>query len=154
MKAQAPDRYWDSESGRWVWPDDPEWRPCPQVSREVPPMSDYTPRLAAPVRPYPPDAPLVAVHEAAWEEAQEAEARVLELQDALANANAYAERLPERIADYLLSYSGGGSTSDPEGWQAGHNYAMREAARMVREHWFELGAPSLTLPPSGGVGES
>lgn len=42
----------------------------------------------------------------------------------------------ERMANYLLTYSGSGDTSDP--WQAGHNYAMREAARMVREGWTEL----------------
>jgi hypothetical protein len=44
----------------------------------------------------------------------------------------------DRIADFLLSYSADGDRGDP--WQDGHNYAMREAARMVRERWFEMGA--------------
>lgn len=87
-------------------------------------------------RPHPEDAPLVAVHEAAWEDAQEAECKIPELEDALANSNAYAQRLPDRIADFLLTYSAGGDPLDP--WQVGHNYAMREAARMVREKWFDL----------------
>lgn len=51
-----------------------------------------------------------------------------------------AER--ERIADFLLTYSADGEPSD---WQAGHNYAMREASRMVREGWTDLGS-ALTEP--------
>lgn len=35
-----------------------------------------------------------------------------------------------RIADYLFTHVGG---DEAEPWQAGHNYAMREAARLVRE---------------------
>lgn len=93
---------------------------------------------AQPARPYREGTPLVAVSESEWDEAQEAFSQVIELQDALANANAYVERLPDKVADFLLSYSGDGDTSDPQGWQAGHNYAMREAARMVRETWYAL----------------
>lgn len=115
--------------------------------------NDYTPRLATPIRPYPPDAPLVAVHEVAWEEAEDAISQVPELQDALANCDAYAQRMPDRIADFLLTYSADGNPTDP--WQVGHNHAMREAARMVREKWFDLdgavpSAPDDTAGIEGG----
>jgi hypothetical protein len=39
----------------------------------------------------------------------------------------------DRIGMYLMGYATGGDESDP--WQAGHNYAMGEAARMVLECW-------------------
>ncbi|MCW2601844.1 MAG: hypothetical protein JWM02_3673 [Frankiales bacterium] len=89
------------------------------------------------LRPYPEGTPLIAVSEAAWEEARTAECEVPELQDALANANAYAERLPGLIAAYLLTHVSGNGGS---GWQEGHDYAMTEAARLVRERWFDLPA--------------
>lgn len=44
-----------------------------------------------------------------------------------------------RTADYLLTHVGGDESSE---WQAGHNYAMREAARLVREGWDALAAPT------------
>lgn len=99
---------------------------------------------AVPVRPYAPGTPLVAVSEAAWEDAQTAETQVPELQDALANANAYAARMPEKIADHLLTHVGG---DESDQWQAGHNYAIREAARLVRERYFALdeGEPAAAL---------
>lgn len=90
-----------------------------------------------PIREYAPGTPLVIVSASAWEDAQQAECAVPELEDALANCNAYAVKVWDLIADFLLSYSGDGDTSDPQSWQAGHNYAMREAARMVRERWPE-----------------
>lgn len=99
-------------------------------------MSEQQKVLATPNRPYREGTELVAVSEDEWDEAHNAFAEVTELQDALANCNGYAERLPDRVADFLLSYSGDGDTSDP--WQDGHNYAMREAARMVREKWYDL----------------
>lgn len=86
------------------------------------------------VRPYPEGTPLVIVSESDWNEARDAECSVPELQDALADALAEVKRLPERIADYLLTHTGG---DESEPWQDGHNYAMREAARMVRERWHE-----------------
>jgi hypothetical protein len=41
----------------------------------------------------------------------------------------------DQAADYLLTHVGGDESSE---WQAGHNYAMREAARMIREGWDTL----------------
>lgn len=104
------------------------------------------PVLATPIRPYAPGTPLVAVSEPAWEEARQAECTVPELQDALANCNAYADRVWDLIADFLLSYSADGDMSDPQSWQSGHNYAMREAARMVRECWPETVGNPFTSP--------
>ena len=43
--------------------------------------------------------------------------------------------LRQKVSDYLLTHIGGDET---ESWQAGHNYAMREAARLVREEWDAL----------------
>lgn len=40
-----------------------------------------------------------------------------------------------RVADYLLTHVGGDESNQ---WQAGHNYAMREAARLVREQYHLL----------------
>jgi hypothetical protein len=66
------------------------------------------------------------------------------LQDALADTRRLVEEwLPARIADYLLGHTGG-DESDP--WQAGHNYAMREAARLVREKWYALPAAQEDQP--------
>jgi len=45
----------------------------------------------------------------------------------------------ESLASYLLTHVGGDS-SQP--WQAGHNYAMTEAARLVRESWDTIAAPT------------
>ncbi|WP_418060788.1 hypothetical protein [Pimelobacter simplex] len=36
------------------------------------------------------------------------------------------------LADYLLTHVAG---DESQPWQAGHNYAMREAARLVRDGW-------------------
>lgn len=41
----------------------------------------------------------------------------------------------EKIAAYLMSHIGG---DESQPWQAGHNYAMTEAARLVRERWDEV----------------
>lgn len=89
---------------------------------------------AEPLRPYPPGTPLVAVHEATWQEAEEAMAGLPGLEDSLANAKTYIEWMPGRIAEYLESHTGG-DEADP--WQAGHNFAMLEAARLVREKWWD-----------------
>ena len=43
--------------------------------------------------------------------------------------------LREQSADRLLTHVGG---DEAEPWQAGHNYAMREAARLIREGAAEL----------------
>lgn len=40
------------------------------------------------------------------------------------------------IADFLLTHIGG---DEGDQWQAGHNYAMREAARLIREQQHLLG---------------
>lgn len=101
--------------------------------------SGLTPVMARPMRPYRPDTPLVAVSETYVEDAEQAMSDVPELQDQLANTAAYLEALPAKVADFLLTYSADGDAKDP--WQAGHNYAMREAARMVRERWHEIETP-------------
>lgn len=41
----------------------------------------------------------------------------------------------EKAANYLLTHVGG---DESQPWQAGHNYAMTEAARLVREGWEDL----------------
>ena len=51
-----------------------------------------------------------------------------------------------QIAEYLLTHVGG---DESQPWQAGHNYAMREAARLVQEKWDELGAVVAAGPVEG-----
>jgi glycosyltransferase A (GT-A) superfamily protein (DUF2064 family) len=41
----------------------------------------------------------------------------------------------ERLAAYLMTHIGG---DESRPWQAGHNYAMTEAARLVRDGWDRL----------------
>lgn len=55
----------------------------------------------------------------------------------------------DEVADYLLTHTGG-DESDP--WQAGHNYAMREAARLVREKWDEVPPPVSSGEAGAGEG--
>lgn len=120
------------------------------MSREP---SGYGTAVGRLVRPYREGTDLVTVSASEWDELSEAIHEIPDLQDALANERAYIKALEkrraaerERVADYLLTYSGDGDTSDP--WQAGHNYAMREASRMVREGWTDQGS-ALTDPIGG-----
>lgn len=56
----------------------------------------------------------------------------------------------QRIAEYLLTHVGG---DESQPWQAGHNYAMREAARLVgsQEHLLDYGI-NMPCPDCGGWG--
>lgn len=74
--------------------------------------------LVTPLRPYRPGAPLVAVHESEWEDAENAFAQVPELEDALANCNAYARRLENALLEVRALHSGRHTctTGDGRGW--------------------------------------
>lgn len=80
--------------------------------------AETTQVLATPDRPYPEGAPLVAVHESEWEDAEHAMAQVPELEDALANCNAYARRMENALLAVRALHSGRHTctTGDGRGW--------------------------------------